>query len=67
VGSFHLTKHTKYPQSDGIFSRKSSKETSTLEAMLVRGRTKEKNERIYSQSKSRHGKGKSKCWYCGKI
>jgi hypothetical protein len=47
--------------------RKSSKETSTLEAMLVRGQTKEKNERIFSQSKSRHRKGKTKCWYCGKT
>jgi hypothetical protein len=34
--------------------KKSSKETSTSEAMLVRGRTKEQNERSFSQSKSRH-------------
>jgi hypothetical protein len=34
--------------------RKSSQETSTSKAMLVRGRTKEKNERIFSRSKSRH-------------
>ena len=47
--------------------RKSSQETSTLEAMLVRGRTKEQNERIFSRSKSRHRKGKAKCWYCGKT
>jgi hypothetical protein len=47
--------------------RKSSKETSTSEAMLVRGQTKEKNERIFSRSKSRHKKSKAKCWYCGKT
>jgi hypothetical protein len=47
--------------------RKSSQETSTSEAMLVRGRTKEKNERSFSRSKSRHKKGKEKCWYCGKT
>jgi hypothetical protein len=47
--------------------RKSSRETSTLEVMLVRGRTKEKNERSFSRSKSRHRKGKAKCWYCGKT
>jgi hypothetical protein len=46
---------------------KSSKEASTSEAILVRGRTKEKNERITSRSKSRHKKGKAKCWYCGKT
>jgi hypothetical protein len=34
--------------------------------MLVRGRTREKNDRIFSRSKSRHTKGKEKCWYCGK-
>jgi hypothetical protein len=47
--------------------RKSSKETSTSKAMLVRGRTKEKNERSSSRSKSRHKKSKEKCWYCGKT
>jgi hypothetical protein len=47
--------------------RKSSKETSTSEAMLIRGRTKEKNERSSFRSKSRHRKGKEKCWYCGKT
>ena len=41
--------------------RKISKETSTSEVMLVRGQTKEKNERISSLSKSRHRKGKEKC------
>jgi hypothetical protein len=46
---------------------KSSKETSTSEAMLIRGRTIEKNERSSFQSKSRHKKGKEKCWYCGKT
>jgi hypothetical protein len=47
--------------------RKSSQETSTSKAMLVRGRTKEKNERSFSRSKSRHRKGKEKCWYYGKT
>jgi hypothetical protein len=47
--------------------RKSSKETSISEAMIVRGRTKEKNERSFSRSKSRHRKGKEKCWYCDKT
>jgi hypothetical protein len=47
--------------------RKSSKETSPSEVMLVRGRTKEQNERIFSQSKSRHRKGKEKFRYCGKT
>jgi hypothetical protein len=40
--------------------RKSSQETSTSEAMLVRGRTKEKNQIISSRSKSRRIKGKEK-------
>ena len=40
--------------------RKSSKETSASEAMLVRGRTKEQNERFFFRSKSRHRKGKAK-------
>jgi hypothetical protein len=47
--------------------RKSSQETSTSEAMLVKGRTKEKKERIFFRSKSRHRKGKAKCWYYGKT
>jgi hypothetical protein len=47
--------------------RKSSKETSNSEAMLVRGRTKEQYERSFSRSMSRHRKGKAECWYCGKT
>jgi hypothetical protein len=47
--------------------RKSSQETSTSEVMLVRGQTKEKNEISLSRYKSRHEKGKEKCWYCGKT
>ena len=47
--------------------RKSSQEASTSEAMLVRGRTKGQNERSFSRSKSKHRKGKAKCWYCGKT
>jgi hypothetical protein len=41
--------------------RKYSKETSTSEAMLIRGRTTKKNERIFFQSKLRQRKGKPKC------
>jgi hypothetical protein len=33
---------------------------------MVRGRIKEKNEISFSRSKSRHRKGKQKCWYYGK-
>jgi hypothetical protein len=47
--------------------RKSGKEISTSEAMLIRGRTKEQNERSSSRSKSRHRKGREKCWYCRKM
>jgi hypothetical protein len=46
--------------------RKTSKENSNTEAILVRGRTKEQTERTFYRSKSRHRKGKEKCWYCGK-
>jgi hypothetical protein len=35
-------------------------------ARMVRGRTKEKNERSFSRSKSRCRKGKEECWYCSK-
>jgi hypothetical protein len=52
---------------DEEMRRKSSKETSTSKAMLIRGRTTEKNERSSFQSKSRHIKGKEKCRYCGKT
>jgi hypothetical protein len=34
---------------------------------MVRGRTKEKSDRIFSRSMSRHKKCKAKCWYYGKI
>jgi hypothetical protein len=47
--------------------RKSSQGTSTSEAMLLRGRTKEKNDRSFFRSKSRHRKGKARCRYCGKT
>jgi hypothetical protein len=45
--------------------RKSSQETSTSEAMVARGRSKErgKNQRGTSRSKSKGKKGKLKCWY----
>jgi hypothetical protein len=48
--------------------RRSSKETSTTEAMVVRGRSTErgKNQRGTSRSKSKGKKGKKKCWFCGK-
>jgi hypothetical protein len=45
---------------DEQMRRKYSKETSTSEAMLIRGRTTDKNERSYFRSKSRHEKGKEK-------
>jgi hypothetical protein len=47
--------------------RKSSKQTSTSEVMLIRAQKTEKNEIISSLSKSRNRKGKAKCWYCGKT
>jgi hypothetical protein len=47
--------------------RKSSQETSTSEAMVIKGHPKEKNQRSSSQSKSRTRKGREKCWYCGKT
>lgn len=48
--------------------RKSSIETSTLEAMVVRGRSRERGEksRGTSRSKSKGKKSKLRCWYCGK-
>jgi hypothetical protein len=46
--------------------RKSSQETSTSEAMVIRGHPKEQNQRSSSRSKSRGRKGREKCWYCGK-
>jgi hypothetical protein len=49
--------------------RRSSKETSTAEAMVVRGRSIErgKNQRGTSRSKSKGKKSKQKCWFCGKF
>ena len=49
--------------------RKSNIETSTLEAMVARGRSIEKGEgsRDKSRSKSRGKKSKGKCWYCNKA
>jgi hypothetical protein len=48
--------------------KKSNLETSTSEAMVARGRSKErgKNQRGTSRSKSKGKKSKLKCWYCGK-
>jgi hypothetical protein len=48
--------------------RKSNLETSTSEAMVARGRSKERgeNSRGTSRSKSKGKKGKQKCWYCNK-
>ena len=48
--------------------KKSNTETSTLEAMLARGRSIEKgeNSRRTFRSKSKGRKGKGKCWYCNK-
>eukprot|EP00253_Pinus_taeda_P028922 PITA_28922 len=48
--------------------RKSHSETSTSEAMMVRGRSKERRPRKLSDScsKSKGKKSKLKCWFCGK-
>eukprot|EP01018_Ginkgo_biloba_P027656 Gb_41806 [translate_table: standard] len=48
--------------------RKSSSESSTSEAMVARGRSKEIGEksRGTSRSKSRGKKGTQKCWFCNK-
>jgi hypothetical protein len=48
--------------------KKSNLETSTFEAMVVRGRPKERGhvQRDFSQSKSKGKKSKIKCWFCGK-
>jgi hypothetical protein len=52
---------------DEEMRKKFSKETSTSNMVVVRDRTKENNEIIYSWSKSRHKNGKEKCWYSGKT
>jgi hypothetical protein len=48
--------------------KKSNSETSTSEAMMVRGRPKERRhvQRDFSQSKLKGNKRKLKCWFCGK-
>jgi hypothetical protein len=48
--------------------KRSSKETSTTEAMVVRGRSTEggKDQKGTTRSKSKDSKGKEKCWFCGK-
>jgi hypothetical protein len=48
--------------------KKSSKETSTTAAMVVKGQSTErgKNHRGTSRSKSKGNKSKQKCWFCGK-
>eukprot|EP00253_Pinus_taeda_P036500 PITA_36500 len=49
--------------------KKSNVETSALEAMVARGRSKERGEKTRgsSRSKSKGKKCKAKCWYCNKI
>ena len=49
--------------------KKTSLETSSLEALVVRGRSREKGEksRGTSRSKSKGRKSKLKCWYCNKT
>lgn len=49
--------------------RKSSIETAASEAMVARGRSKERGEKPKgsSKSKSKGMKCKAKCWNCGKI
>ena len=48
--------------------KKTSLETSSLEALVVRGRSREKGEksRGSSRSNSKGRKSKLKCWYCNK-
>jgi hypothetical protein len=45
-----------------------SKETSTVEEMVVKGRSTEggKDQKGTTKSKSKDSKGKEKCWFCGK-
>ena len=49
--------------------RKSSTETTTPEAMIARGRSKERGEKTRGsyKSKSKGNKCKAKCWHCNKI
>jgi hypothetical protein len=49
--------------------KKSNLETSTSEAMVVRGIPKERGhvQRDFSRSKSKVKKSKLKCWFCGKF
>jgi hypothetical protein len=48
--------------------RRSTKETSTVEEMVVRGQSIErgKTKRGTSRSRSKGKKSKQKCWFCGK-
>jgi hypothetical protein len=48
--------------------KKSNLGTSTSEAMVIRGRPKERGQgqRDFSRSKSKGKKSKLKCWFCGK-
>ena len=48
--------------------KKSNLGTSTSEAMVIRGRPKERGQgqRDFSRSKSKGRKSKLKCWFCGK-
>jgi hypothetical protein len=49
--------------------RRSTKETSTVEEMVVRGQSIErgKTKRGTSRSRSKGKKNKQKCWFCGKL
>ena len=49
--------------------KKTSLETSSPEALVVRGRSKEKGEKSCgtSRSNSKGRKSKLKCWYCNKM
>jgi hypothetical protein len=48
--------------------RRSSKKTSTVEAMVVRGQSTEggKDQKSIARSNSKESKGKAKCYFCGK-
>jgi hypothetical protein len=50
-------------------TRRSSKETSTKEVVVVRGRSTKggKYQKGTARSKSKDSKGKKKCWFCDKY
>jgi hypothetical protein len=72
--SFNTTKSIEFDVIVGALlseetRKKSNSETSISEAMMVRGRPKERGhgQRDFSRSKSKGKKSKIKCWFCGKF